>query len=176
MIHRKLYWMLFLSMVFAPFAMAQHNLEQAQQAWPDLQLQSPERVRSLSKNLQQDLQSRQCRIPIFTKWDGRHNVIRGSFLQAGSEDVAVLCLAGDDMSILVYPGGNANGVQLIRKFPADAYRMIHAVSPFVLNKRAIRDNVVDRLPRFDHDAIEDGPVGERSETMYFTGGNWTTVF
>ena len=80
------------------------------------------------------------------------------------------------MSILVYPGGNANGVQLIRKFPADAYRMIHAVSPFVLNKRAIRDNVVDRLPMFDHDAIEDGPVGERSETVYFTGGNWTTVF
>lgn len=173
---RKFPRVLLLCMVFAPLAMAQHNLEQAKQAWPDLELQSPERVRSLSKNLQLDLQNRQCRIPIFTKWDGRHNVIRGSFLQAGSEDVAVLCLADDDMSILVYPGGNANGAQLIRKFPADAYRMIHTVSPFVLNKRAIRDNAVDRLPKFDHDAIEDGPVGERSETVYFIDGNWKAVF
>ncbi len=155
---------------------AQHNLEEAQQAWPDLQLLSPQQVRGLAKSLQQDLQTRQCRIPMFTKWDGQHNVIRGSFLRSGSKDVAVLCLAGDDMGIIVYPGGSPANAQLIRRFPADAYRMIHTVSPFVLNKRAIRDNATERLPKFDHDAIEDGPVGERSETTYFYEGSWKTVF
>jgi len=165
-----------LAILFSPPSVAQHNLEQAQQDWPDLQLLSPERVRGLSKSLQRDLKSRKCRIPMFTKWDGRHNVIRGSFLEPGSKDIAVLCLADDDMSILVYPGGNPSSAQLIRKFPADAYRMIHTVSPFVLNKRTIRDNATERLPRFDHDAIEDGPVGERTETTYFHSGSWKTVF
>jgi hypothetical protein len=54
--------------------------------------------------------------------------------------------------------------------------MINAVSPFVLNKRAIRDKATERLPKFDHDAIEDGPVGERTETSYFNAGTWTNVF
>jgi hypothetical protein len=155
---------------------AQHNLEQAQQAWPDLKMLNPQDIRGLSKSLQQDLQTRQCRIPVFAKWDGRHNVIRGNFIRSDSEDVAVLCLANDDMGIIVYPGGSPDNAQLIRKFPADAYRMIHTVSPFVLNKRAIRDKATKRLPEFDHDAIEDGPVGERSETIYFHEGSWKTVF
>ena len=162
--------------LFMPGALAQHNLEEAKQAWPDLQLMNPERVRGLDKELQLDLQARQCRIPVFTKWDGRHNVIRGSLLAPGSNDVAVLCLVADDMSILVYPGGKAGDAQLIRKFPADAYRMIHTVSPFVLNKRAIRDKATGRLPEFDHDGIDDGPVGGRAETIYFYEGQWKTVF
>ena len=165
-----------LTALFLPMASAQHNLEEAQRAWPDLQLFKPEQVRGLSNSLQQDLQTRRCRVPMFTKWDGRHNFIRGSFLRPGSEDVAVLCLAGDDMSIIVYPDGSPRDAQQIRKFPADAYRMIHTVSPFVLNKRAIRDKATERLPKFDHDAIEDGPVGERTETSYFNAGTWTNVF
>ncbi|UCH49502.1 MAG: hypothetical protein JSU95_06920 [Betaproteobacteria bacterium] len=152
--------------------LAQHNLEQAQQDWPDLQLLTPDKVRGLSDKLRADLGTRGCRIPMFTKWDGRHNVIRGAFLHAGSQDVAVLCLVEDDMSIIVYPEGGVKDVQQIRKFPADAYRMIHAVSPFVLKKRAIRDQATERLPEFDHDGIEDGPVGERTETTYFHAGNW----
>jgi hypothetical protein len=155
---------------------AQHNLEEARKAWPDLQLFEPKRLRALGPQLQADLQERGCRIPIFTKWDGRHNVIRGSFTGPGKEDVAVLCLSGDDMSIVIYPGGKPEGAAEIHRYPADAYRMIHAVSPFVLRKKAIRDNVVDKMPDFDHDAIEDGPVGERSETAYFNGSKWMTVF
>ena len=80
------------------------------------------------------------------------------------------------MSIIVYPHGGTAGAQEIRKFPANAYRMIHTASPFVLKRKAIRNQVADRTPTFDHDAIEDGPVGERSETTYFDAGNWATVF
>lgn len=157
-------------------AQAQHNLERAQQDWPDLRLLSPDQVRGLGTTLANDLQVRGCRIPMFTKWDGRHNFIRGRFLGGAGEDTAVLCLVDDDMGIVVYPEGKVAGAQLIRKFPADAYRMIHTVSPFVLKKRAIRDNATERLPAFDHDAIEDGPVGARTETVYFHAGSWIQVF
>jgi hypothetical protein len=54
--------------------------------------------------------------------------------------------------------------------------MIHTVSPFVLQKRAIRDQSAERLPAFDHDAIEDGPVGGASETVYKLEGRWLQVF
>lgn len=155
---------------------AQHNLEQAQQDWPDLKLLTPDKVQGLSDELKADLRNRNCRIPMFTRWDGRHNVIRGAFLGAGNQDVAILCLVEDDMSIIVYPEGSPQNAQQIRKFPADAYRMIHAVSPFVLKKRAIRDKATERLPEFDHDAIEDGPVGERTETVYYHSGGWVNAF
>lgn len=157
-------------------ALAQHNLEAAQQAWPDLRLLQPDKFGGLGAALQADLAKRNCRVPIFTKWDGKHNVIRGSFRRPGSRDIAVLCLSGDDMSVIVYNDGSTNIVEEIRKFPADAYRMIHRVSPFVLKKRAIRDQTAERLPAFDHDAIEDGPVGERSETTYYHAGAWINVF
>jgi len=160
----------------APIALAQHNLEKAQQDWPDLQLLKPNQVRGLSNALKDDLQKRNCRIPMFTKWDARHNVISGDFMRAGSKDVAVLCLVDDDMSIIVYPGGSNQNAQQIRKFPADAYRMIHTASPFVMKKKAIRDNATERLPDFDHDGIEDGPVGGQSETTYFNGATWINVF
>jgi hypothetical protein len=157
-------------------ALAQHNLEEAQKTWPDLRLLDPDDIRSLSPALKADLTKRGCRIPIFTKWDGRHNVIRGSFHKRDSDDVAVLCLYGDDMSVVVYLNGQATMAEEIRKFPVDAYRMIHTVSPFVLGKRAIRDKATQRLPDFEHDGIDDGPVGERSETMYFHAGAWIQAF
>lgn len=161
---------------WAPNALAQHNLERAQKEWPDLKLLAPKQVKSLNETLRADLQKRGCRIPMFTKWDGRHNVISGAFMRAGSKDVAVLCFVDDDMSIIVYPGGGIQNAQLLRKFPADAYRMILRSSPFVMKKKAIRDNATQRLPDFDHDGIEDGPVGGRSETIYFNDGKWINVF
>jgi len=54
--------------------------------------------------------------------------------------------------------------------------MIHTVTPFVLGKRAIRNHAVERLPAFDHDAIEDGPVGGVTETLYHLEGRWLQVF
>ena len=157
-------------------ALAQHNFEVAKKAWPDLRLFDPDEIPSLSSELKADLTKRGCRIPKFTKWDGQHNVIRGSFRNRDSHDVAVLCLAGDDMRVIVYFDGSATMADEIRKFPADAYRMIHTASPFVLRKRAIRDKATERLPDFDHDAIDDGPVGERSETAYYHAGAWMQVF
>ena len=164
------------ALFFSQTGVAQHNLETARKAWPDLQIFAPEQIRELNSDLKAALSKRGCRIPVFTRWDGRHNVIRGSFLQPGGQDVAVLCLSGDDMSIIVYRDGTSQSAQEIRKYPADAYRMIYVASPFVLKKKAIRDGTTQRLPQFDHDAIEDGPVGERAETVYFDAGMWINVF
>ena len=162
--------------LFCSSALAQHNLDDAQKQWPDLRLFDPDKIRNLSSELKADLTRRGCRIPMFTKWDGPHNVIRGNFRDNGSNDVAVLCLVDDDMSIIIYGNGSAARAEQIRKFRANAYRMIHKVSPFVLNKRAIRDKATERLPDFNHDAIDDGPVGGRSETTYFHDGAWVQVF
>jgi hypothetical protein len=165
------------SVCAAASAWPQHNLQEAQRDWPDLRLLSPSQVRSLGPGLRGDLERRKCRIPLFTRWDGKHNVIQGAFAEPGRQDVAVLCVAGDDASIVVYWGGAPDKAEELRKFPADAYRMIHTVTPFVLNKRAIRDQAQDRLPAFDHDAIEDGAVGGGpSETIYYHAGGWLDVF
>ena len=164
-----------LALVCSP-ALAQHNFEEAKKAWPDLRLFDPDKIPGLSSGLKADLTKRDCRIPKFTKWDGQHNVIRGSFRNRNSRDIAVLCFAGNDMSIIVYFNGSATMAEEIRKFPANAYRMIHTASPFVLGKRAIRDKATERLPQFDHDAIDDGPVGERSETAYYHADAWMQVF
>jgi hypothetical protein len=157
-------------------ARAQHNLDDAMKDWPDLRIMEPGQVRTLTPQVRADLAKRECKVPLFTKWDGPHNVIRGEFAKAGQQDVAVLCLKADDMSIVIYRAGEPDRAEELRKFPADAYRMIHTVTPFVLKKRAIRDEAVERLPAFDHDAIEDGPVGGRTETMYNLEGRWLQVF
>ena len=164
-----------LTALFCSTALAQHNLEEAQKEWADLRFFKPGEIRRLSAGLKADLTKRECRIPMFTKWDGQHNVIQGSFLKPDSHDVAVLCLADDDMSVIVYADGNPGAAQEIRKFPADAYRLVHKQSPFVMEKRAIRDKATERLPTFDHDGIEDGPVGGRFETTYYHAGQWIDV-
>jgi hypothetical protein len=157
-------------------ALAQHNLTQAESDWPDLRIMRPGELAELSPALRADLEKRGCRVPKFTRWHAQHNVIRGRFADSTREDVAVLCLAGDDMSIVVYWGGTAGEAETLRKFPANAYRMIHTVTPFVLKRRAIRDQATGSLPPFDHDGIDDGPVGDRVETVYRHAGNWIDVF
>lgn len=165
------------AMVAAGPVAAQHNLAEAQRDWPDLRLLVPAQIRTLPPALRADLQKRDCRVPLFTKWDGQHNVIRGAFSGPGRQDTAVLCFTGDDAVIVVYRDSAENKVEELRRFPADAYRMIHAVTPFVLQKRAIRDQTQERLPALDHDAIEDGPVGGGpSETVYFHEGRWLQLF
>ena len=156
--------------------LAQHNLAEAQKQWPDLRLFKPSQLRKLPQPLQADLEVRRCNVPLFTKWDAPHNVISGSFRGPESRDVAVLCNSGEDMSVIVYWGGLAERGEEVRKFPADAFRMIHTMTPFVLKKRALLADASERLPAFDHDAIDDGPIGGVAETVYFHDGKWLNVF
>lgn len=157
-------------------AQAQTIPEEFRKEWPDFRYVDPKLIRELPAAVRADLESRSCRIPKFTKWDGPHNVIQGAFLKAGQLDWAVLCAAANKTVILLYPAGAAAAVQPLRNEDADPHRFIHVVTAFVLSKRALRDQQGEQpVEEFDHDAIEDGPIEKTGRVIYFRAGEWTLL-
>jgi len=156
-------------------AMAQTTAQDVRKQWPDLRYLDPGQVRELPAPVRNDLEKLGCRIPKFLKWDARHNVIQGQFFKAGQHDWAVLCETRDKSGILLYPGGAATGLPMLYAQPIDPARMIHTVSPFVLQKRAIRDHPETPPPSFDHDGIEDGAVQKTGRVLYFQDDEWTEL-
>ena len=135
----KLGLALAISTVITAAANAQIAMGEIEKEWPDFRYLEPKQVRELPAVIKADLEKRGCKIPKFTKWDARHNVIQGQFLKPGERDWAVLCRQQHKSSILIYPGGASADVQLVRSEDHDPYRIIHTVTAFVLQKRAIRD-------------------------------------
>lgn len=155
-------------------AQAQTIPEEFRREWPDFRYLEPRQVRELPSAVRGDLENRGCRIPRFTRWDGPHNAIQGQFMKAGQQDWAVLCATADKTVILLYPAGTAESVQPLRGEDAEPHRFIHAVTAFVLSKRALRDQQGEQpVQEFDHDAIEDGPIGKPGKVVYFRAGEWT---
>jgi hypothetical protein len=154
-------------------AQAQDLPEEFRKAWPDFRYLEPKQVREIPAPVRADLEARGCRIPRFTKWDGPHNAIQGQFVAAGRQDWAILCAANDRSTILLYPGGAVEAVQPLRAEDLDPHRFIHTVTAFVLGKRALRDQQEGQpVPVFDHDAIEDGPIGKPGRVIYHRDGEW----
>ncbi|HWH48096.1 MAG TPA: hypothetical protein VN664_09855 [Burkholderiales bacterium] len=143
-----------------------------QKEWPDFRYLEPKQVRELPALIKSDLEKRGCKIPKFTKWDARHNVIQGRFLQPAQQDWAVLCRHEAKSSILIYPGGATADVQMVRSEDHDPYRVIHNITAYVLQKRAVRDKLTESLPAFDHDGIEDGPIQKAAIVYYYRDGEW----
>jgi hypothetical protein len=160
------------SAALAAAASAQTGLKEIQKDWPDFRYLEPKQVRELPALIKADLEKRGCRIPRFTRWDARHNVIQGQFLKPGQRDWGVLCQYQDKSSILIYPGGAAADVQTVRSEDHDPYRIIHTVTAFVLQKRAVRDKLTESLPPFDHDGIEDGQIQKATLVLYYRDGEW----
>ena len=168
----KLGLALVISAVLAAAASAQTAVTEIQKEWPDFRYLEPKQVRELPAAIKADLDKRGCKIPRFTKWDARHNVIQGQFLKAGQRDWAVLCRHEEKSSILIYPGGATAEVQMVRSEGHDPYRIIHTITAFVLQKRAIRDKLTESLPQFDHDGMEDGPIQKVALVLYYRDGEW----
>jgi len=160
------------SAALAAAASAQTGLKEIQKDWPDFRYLEPKQVRELPALIKADLEKRGCKIPSFTKWDARHNVIQGQFLKPGQRDWAVLCRHQDKSSILIYPGSVAVDVQTVRSEAHDPHRIMHTITAFVLQKRAIRDKLTESLPQFDHDGIEDGPIQKAAIVVYYHDGEW----
>lgn len=157
-------------------AQAQDVSEAFRKEWPDFRYLEPRQVRELPGAVRADLEQRGCRIPKFTKWDGAHNAIQGPFMKADQQDWAVLCATPDKSTILVYPAGEADSVQPLRGEEPDPRRFIHSVTAFVLGKRALRDQQGELpVPEFDHDAIEDGPIGRSGRVVYCRDGEWSLL-
>ena len=153
-------------------AMSQTTVEEVRKQWPDFRYLNPGQIRELPPAVRADLEKLGCRIPKFIKWDARHNAIQGQFFKAGQTDWAVLCQVGDRTGILLYPGGTAADLPMLRSEPTDPARTIHAVSAFVLEKRAVRDHPDEPPPAFDHDAIEDGPIQKAGRVIYYRDDEW----
>lgn len=153
-------------------AVAQTNVEQVRKQWPDFRYLDPGQIHGLPPAVRADLENLDCRIPKFIKWDARHNAIQGQFFKPGQTDWAVLCQVGDKTGILLYPGGTASDLPMLRSEPTDPTRTIHAVSAFVLQKRAVRDHPDEPPPAFDHDAIEDGPIEKPGRVLYQRDDEW----
>ena len=166
----KLAFALAITTAFAAGAAAQDA--GIRKEWPDFRYFEPQQVRELPALIKSDLEKRGCKIPRFTKWDARHNVIQGRFLKPGQQDWAVLCRHDDKGSILIYPGGATAEAQMIRTEDDDPYRIIHTMTAYVLQKRAIRDKLTESLPAFDHDGIEDGPIQKAAIVLYHRDGEW----
>ncbi len=160
------------SVTLAATAGAQTGLKEIQKEWPDFRYLEPKQVRELPALIKADLEKRGCSIPRFTRWDARHNAIQGQFLKPGQRDWAVLCRHEDKSSILIYPGSAATEVQTVRSEDHDPYRIIHTVTAFVLQKRAVRDKLTESLPPFDHDGIEDGQIRQAALVLYYRDGEW----
>lgn len=153
-------------------AAAQTTVEEVRRQWPDFRYLDPSQLRELPERIRTDLEKLACRIPKFVKWDARHNVIHGQFFKQGQTDWAVLCQVGDKTGILLYPGGAPSDLPMLRSEPTDLTRTIHAVSAFVMQKRAVRDRPDEPPPPFDHDGIEDGPIQKSGRVIYHRDDEW----
>ncbi len=168
-------WMAILLAAVCAAAAAQTTVEEVRKKWPDFRYIEPGQLRELPEAVRADLEKLGCRVPKFMKWDARHNVIQGQFLKPGQTDWAVLCQIGDKSGIVIYPSGKSAELPMLRTEAADPTRTIHVVSPFVLQKRAVRDHPDDPPPPFDHDGIEDGPIQKAGRVLYYADDDWSEL-
>ncbi len=168
-------WFAILLTVICAAAAAQTTVEEVRRNWPDFRYLDPSQLRELPAVIRADMEKLGCRVPKFMKWDARHNVIQGQFLKPGQTDWAVLCTVGDKTGILLYPGGAASDLPMLRSEPTDPVRTIHVISAFVLQKRAVRDRPDQTPPAFDHDGIEDGPIQKPGRVIYHSDDEWVEL-
>jgi len=166
-------WIAVVLAILCAVAVAQTTVEDVRKKWPDFRYLSPAQLRELPEVVRADMERLGCRVPKFIKWDARHNAIQGQFFKPGQTDWAVLCQVADKTGILLYPGGAASDLPMLRSEPTDPTRTIHSVSAFVLQKRAVRDRPDEPPPPFDHDGIEDGPIQKPGRVIYHRDDEWT---
>lgn len=145
----------------------------------------PDAFKNLSPAVRTDLHRRQCSIPQPDGLDGAgpHNVIRGRFTSQTSTDIAVLCSKGGVSTILVYRGGDTKDVATLAAMadkgflqaghakPIGFSRAIGVASPAQM--RIYHEAFgAGKMPRLDHDGIDDAFVGKASIVRYWTGGKW----
>lgn len=145
----------------------------------------PAAFTNLPPTVRSDLDRRQCTIPQpdGLRDSGPHNVIRGRFTSQSSTDIAVLCSSGGVSTILVYRGGDTKDVATLAAMTDKGFlqtgsakaiefsRAISVASPTQM--RSYHEAFgAGKMPRLDHDGIDDVFVGKASIVRYWTGGKW----
>ena len=142
----------------------------------------PSAFRELPAPVRAELEARRCRIPQ-EHFDRRpHNVIRGHFLSATSDDWAVLCSRRRMSTILVFVNHSASDVREIDRTADMSYlqtidtqrigysHRLRVAGPEVM--RGYFRYVGRKPPLLSHDGIEDCFEEKGSVVRYFARGGW----
>ncbi len=159
---------------------SQPNVQEA-----DLQIVrlSPTRFLQLSNGVLNELARRNCTIPQVADEKIPQNVIKGSFIEKGELDWAVLCSVHGNSGILIFRNQSAKHVIEVAR-QADKDRLQGGADGKMGYSRAI--SPVDRAfilehyqayggptpPPIDHQGIDDAFVGKASVVLYFYRGKW----
>ena len=159
---------------------SQPNVQEA-----DLQIVrlSPTRFLQLSNGVLNELARPNCTIPQVADEKIPQNVIKGSFIEKGELDWAVLCSVHGNSGILIFRNQSAKHVIEVAR-QADKDRLQGGADGKMGYSRAI--SPVDRAfilehyqayggpapPPIDHQGIDDAFVGKASVVLYFYRGKW----
>ena len=143
----------------------------------------PSSFSTLPPAVRADLESRGCKVPQSFPDTVPHNVVRGRFTDSSRTDLAVLCLARDTASILVYRNETTDDVVALAPAPQDQYRQTVAGGGMAFS-RAIGIATPEFIrvrheryggatpPPLDHEGINDIFVGKASVVWYWHAGKW----
>jgi hypothetical protein len=132
------------------------------------------------------LRRRGCRVPQSYGQRQPHNLIAGSFTDAGRREWAVLCSVRDTSTIVVVSqagvvvdslerSADAASIEQMPDLGPVYVRRLNRVSPAQL-RSAPHDPEGPNAPRqVDHDAIKVVHDGKGSSTIYKTAGRWMQV-
>jgi hypothetical protein len=138
---------------------------------------------ALPADVRADLAMRGCKVPQSYPDTVPHNVVRGQLTAAGQTDIAVLCLARDTATILVYRQERADDVVELEPRAESEYRQVVpggtlefsralgvATPEFIRSRRLAWGGPTP--PPLDHDGVNDIYVGKGSVVWYWHRGRW----
>lgn len=147
---------------------------------------APSAFPGLPPNIARDLTAQGCMIPQAYYLKGLHNVISGDFMQPGQHDWAVMCARGDEISVVLYPGGaTAEAVTLYGPYKDQLYVDNRPNEGLVFGyNRSISGVGKDFIlfhyqayggptpPPIDHHGIDIACCEKASQTLYWFEGAW----
>jgi hypothetical protein len=147
---------------------------------------APSAFSLLPGGIRTDLQRRGCTVPQTYGSTTAHNVVRGHFFSATSDDWAVLCSRARFSSILVYRNGQASpSAQLSRESDAGYLQTIDGKQTIGFSRglasasvdfiRQHRHPTDPALPTLDHEGIDDAFIEKGSKVHYFSAGKWLVL-
>jgi hypothetical protein len=137
----------------------------------------------LAAEVRADLETRGCKVPQSFPDTVPHNVVVGRFTDSSQTDVAVLCLARDTATILVYRNLRTDEIVELAPGSKDQYRQTVAGGDMAFS-RAIGIATPEFIrvrheryggptpPPLDHEGINDIFVGKASVVWYWHAGKW----
>jgi hypothetical protein len=147
----------------------------------------PSKFPQLPPIVRDELNRRGCRVPQLWEATKPGNVIRGSFIQAGQIDWAVLCSVHRVSSILIFrnsspdhvleiaPGADISVLQTVSGDNKIGYS--RAISPvgrqFIMRHYQAYGGV--KPPPIDHSGIDDAFIEKASIVHYFYRGKWIVL-